>query len=303
MESKKDNPLVAIIIINYRGSKDTIECINSINRNNYDNYVVIVVDNDEIIDKGLDAIQDNDKVIRISTGKNLGFSGGNNYGIRYAMKKYSPDFYLLLNNDTIVEKDFLVNIIQTATSNPSHNLYTGKIYYYFNKKLIWYAGGEFNKKTGWTNHYGANLIDDGTYDMNREVTFATGCYWLLPKRTIKEIGMMSEDYFLYSEDTDYCCRIAQAHGSILYCPESVIYHKVSASTSKVSENQQYYYVRNDLMIIKRYCDDYLRIFLKHSIVYLGSILKGTKSINAVIVGYYDFFRRRVGIKDEKSKVK
>lgn len=295
--------LVAIILINYHGQNDTIECIKSLMKIDYNNYKIVVVNNDEV-DSGelLNELSKNAEFSKIYgntlfylySGGNIGFSGGNNCGIDFAAEKFNPDFYLLINNDTTVERDFLTKLVQGALKFPDANLYSGKIMYYSTPSIIWYAGGEYDRSTGWTHHFGANEQDCCKFDEIRSVSFATGCLWLLPKKTIENVGKLSEDYFLYSEDTDYCCRVIDNGGTIIYIPESVIYHKVSASTGKISDLQQYYYVRNDLLCVSKYCRRKTSIIWKHIIIYCGSIIKGNKKLRAVCHAIRDYIHNRNG---------
>lgn len=280
---------VAVIIINYNGYADTIECISSIQRNSYQNYYIILVDNASPDRSGLllrDRYKDDNSIEVILSDKNGGFAAGNNIGIRRAIA-LNLKYVLLLNNDTIVEKNFLSNMVANAIENKT--LYTGKIYYYYEPTKVWCAGGEYNWYKGTVTHRKIGIIE-GVTDNITEVDFLCGCYIFLSTASLKEIGMLPEEYFLYSEDLDYSLK-AKTMGYNLKCIESsIIYHKVSASTSKLSKKTQYFIIRNRYYVIKKYHKGLKRLT---ALIYttLGCakrIFKGEYSFNIFIKAYRDF---------------
>lgn len=252
----KNNENICIILVNYNGYDDTVECIKSIENSDYDNYKIILVDNgSKDKNKILNDNYINNAADVIISEENLGFSGGNNLGIKYAQEKYDPEYYLLLNNDTVITKDTISNLKKGFDFDSKAGIITGKIYYFSEPKTIWAAGGKFNFNTGIADQPEFGKIDDGVqYENTCEVSFATGCTMLISKQVINTVGYLEESYFLYAEDTDYCCRVLNAGFKIIYVGKALIYHKVSASTGKQSNMQQYYMFRNNCYIIKKYCN-------------------------------------------------
>lgn len=252
----KNNENICIILVNYNGYDDTVECIKSIENSDYDNYKIILVDNgSKDKNKILNDNYINNVADVIISEENLGFSGGNNLGIKYAQEKYDPEYYLLLNNDTVITKDTISNLKKGFDFDSKAGIITGKIYYFSEPKTIWAAGGKFNFNTGIADQPELGKIDDGVqYENTCEVSFATGCTMLISKQVINTVGYLEESYFLYAEDTDYCCRVLNAGFKIIYVGKALIYHKVSASTGKQSNMQQYYMFRNNCYIIKKYCN-------------------------------------------------
>lgn len=240
-------PLVYIILVNYNSTDHTLECIKSLKQIDYSNYRIIVVDNASNSDERKKLNELMDDIIIIYSNINGGFSFGNNLGIKQAIKNEAK-YILMLNNDTVVKEDFLNKMIDEY--DDKIGICTSKIYYYDNKEILWYAGGEINKTMGNSIVYGLNEVDNGNYNENKFVTFASGCCMLFSVDIIKKIGYLKEDYFLYYEDTDYCSRIIENGYKIKYCPKSVIYHKESVSTVKKSYNYDYYFTRNRLFFIK-----------------------------------------------------
>lgn len=241
----KEFPLVHIILVNYKSVDHTIECIQSLQNISYRNYKIVVVDNCSQNDS-VEELQKYDDIILIKNEFNSGFAGGNNLAIKYSIKE-NADYVLLLNNDTVVEPDFLEKLIENVS--PSIGISIGKILFYSDRSMVWYAGGEINKFKGSTDVNGFEL-DKGQYEEKKYVTFASGCCMLISKEIIEKVGVLKEDYFLYFEDTDYCERVIKAGYKILYNSKSIIYHKVSTSTVKDSYTYLYYFTRNRLYFIK-----------------------------------------------------
>ena len=118
---------------------------------------------------------------------------------------------------------------------------------------MWYGGGELRQPYNYAVHLGfRENKDNPEFNEQRYVTYATGCYFLLKRQAIENVGLMDEDYFLYCEDTDYSIRMVRGGYKMLYCPQSVIYHKVSASTGKGSALSTYYIAGNNIILYKRF---------------------------------------------------
>ena len=245
--------MVAIVLVNFNGADDTIECISSLESLIYKDYQIIVVDNCSTDDSPgkLKVAQQNHRFILLTSQENRGFSAGNNIGIKYA-QEHNVDYYWLLNNDTLVEPDTLDQLLEGFSNNSACGVTTGKIYYEKNRSVIWYAGGSMNPHTARTEHwsYGKEDEDEATYP--QKVTFVTGCCMCISSQVIDKIGMLDESYFLYEEDAEYSFRICEAGFDIVYIPDAVIYHKVSASTGQASPLSQYYTIRNKYRLIHQH---------------------------------------------------
>lgn len=301
--NEKNLPSVAIILVNYNGYKDTVECVDSLRRIDYTNRKIIIVDNgstDGSIDK-LRLLED-EKIIIINANDNLGFSGGNNIGIQYAVNN-GFRYVLLLNNDTVVEKEFLSELVNTSQENNDSVAVTSKILYEFDRKTIWYAGGTFSEKTSRTSSRGIGEIDTGKYDNSEVVTFVSGCCMLLPTKVINQIGYMSEEYFLYSEDTDLCCKIRSYGYRLIYQPNSVIYHKVSASTKKLNALMTCYIIRNKLILIKKHINRKYKLlaYLYITLESLKRAVCGEYTLLSVVNAYKYFCHGQFGKLDMNKK--
>lgn len=244
-------PQINIVLLNWNGFKDTLECLESLKQIDYPNYKVVLVDNHssgndvEIITKHYG----NYISKLIVTEKNLGFSGGNNVGINYSIAS-GAEYILLLNNDTTVEPDFLAKLFDSCKTTEI-GIATPMITYYSDKNKIWSAGGTINKfkASGFT--YGRNK-ESSSYTKNRYCTFASGCCLMIRKEVINSVGLLDENYFLYLEDTDYCNRVIEAGYKISYVGESKVYHKVNSTTSKSNALMPLYYsARNRFYFAKK----------------------------------------------------
>ena len=259
---------INIVIINYNGEKDTVDCLNSLKKVKHDGFELdaVVVDNYPENRIKLDEKNYKDVNLKVIFNPvNLGFSGGNNVGIKEALKN-DADYVLLLNNDTLVKEDFLQELLEFAEKNPEAGLIVPKIYFAkgfeFHKdrykdsetgRVFWYAGGNMDWKNVIGHHRGVDLVDHGQYDKTEETDFASGCCVLIRSEMFDKIGFLDEKYFLYYEDSDYSEKVKKAGYKIYYLPKSVIWHKNAGSTGgSGSKLQDYYITRNRLLFGNRY---------------------------------------------------
>ena len=274
-----DSPKVSIIILNWNGLEDTIECLESLKKSAYPNYNVIVVDNA--------SAGDDVKILRerfegyihiIQNDKNYGYTGGNNIGIRHILASSQPDYLLILNPDTVVNPDFLSRMTEIVQKDALIGIVGPKVYYYDFPDRIQSAGLKVNMWTGQTSHIGVKQIDNGQYDQRREVDCLMGCCLLIKNNVIKNIGMLDESYFCYWDETDYCARAREAGYKLIYVPEARIWHKASIKmkawhdnpvTRKASSLMYYYMARNNFKFMRKhasktqYCSFVLYFFGWH----------------------------------------
>lgn len=298
-------PLVGIIIVNFNGITDTIECIDSIKEMSYENYRIIVVDNNSSDDsvEQLRKKQLETDFELIECEDNLGFSAGNNVGMRHAIH-IGVEYVLLLNNDTITEVSFLKSLMEKTKELPENSVTTGTIYYANSKKVIWYSGGNFDYKTAKVSHYGFGSEAWTIPTDPVETTFISGCCVCIPVSVIKKVGYLDEVYFLYEEDVDYCYRMMQHDIKLFYIPDAVIYHKVSSSTSKerkMSGVTQYYMVRNKYFFIKKYYSGIRKIkpYCYVFAMYVYYCARYGMNIRYVAMGIQDFLSGKMKKTDRK----
>lgn len=249
-------PHVAIVIINWNDYEETAQCLTSLKDISYPHYEILLVDNgssDGSIERLRHEFPD---VTYVLLPENLGFTGGNNVATERALMS-GADYILLLNNDTIVTPDFLQPLLARMESNPKIAAVTGKIYYAPAAKsgqseIIWYAGS-FRKWWMGFSHFGIDEQDTGQFERPREIAYASGCEMLLRSSVLHEIGLLSDDYFAYWEESDWCFRAKKAGYMAYYEPKSVIYHaSTSSQHGKASAVHNYLYARNAFIFAARH---------------------------------------------------
>jgi len=230
-------PKISVVILNYNGLNDTLNCLKSLDKCTYPNLDIILLDNgspntDE--PKVLEKIQQKNYRF-IATGKNLGFAGGCNYGIEIALKEGKSEYVYLLNNDTEVEPDVFERSVEVAENDSKIGIVASKSFYYGKRDTIESAGFD--------------LLDCGdvvargrgkhSSELNRdeELLGVCGAAMLLRCSMLREIGLLDHEFFLYSEDSDLSLRAVVCGWKCWYAHKSVIYHKVSVSTSKVRNHK------------------------------------------------------------------
>ena len=226
----KSRPKVGIVLLNWNGWKDTIECIKSFKEVSYHNFQIIVVDNGSTDDSVKKLSNLKYPITLIETGKNLGFAGGNNVGIHHALKA-GNEYIMLLNNDTTVDKKFLTIFVNYAEKNPKVGALTGKIYYFSDPDRFWFAGAEKGKLGEMPGHRGYNERDTGQYDSVTETDLVSGCLFFARAKALKKVGLLDDNFFWSYEDADWTDRFKRAHFECRYLPKAVIWHKVSSSRS------------------------------------------------------------------------
>lgn len=251
-------PLVFVSILNYNGKDNTVDCLKSLEKISKENFdlKVIVIDNASKEEFELPVFPNLDLEI-IRNNKNLGFSGGHNVGIKYAMNKRA-DYILILNNDTVVDKNLILELIKGSRKNAG--IVAPKIYFYpgfeFHKdrykkeekgKVFWYAGGimDFGNVIG--HHRGVDEVDHGQFDKLEKTDFASGCCMLVKKEVFEKVGKFDERYFLYYEDNDLSQRAIRSNFNIMYNPKAILWHKNAGSVGGSGSNLQDYYITRNRM--------------------------------------------------------
>lgn len=204
-------------------------------------------------------IDSRSSLVLVKNDSNLGFTGGNNVGIRYAVKR-GFDYVLLLNNDTVIDKDLLKNMLRSAELRDKVGIIGGKIYYYNRPDIIQSVGSKIDLYRGYHPHIGNKEVDRGQYDFVNNVDFVSGALMLVKKEVFDTIGLLDERYFLYVEEVDFCYRAVKAGFTVIVEPHATIWHKTGTSSGgELAKTFLYYSFRNRLLFIKKHFPD--RCFL------------------------------------------
>jgi len=304
----KSIPMVYVLIVNWNGWQDTIECLESVFRLDYPSFRVIVCDNGsqdgslehikawaegrldvaisqhnplrslthppvpkpiayvkydrEHAESGGDPGDADYRLVLVETGANLGFAGGDNVGLRYALARDDFDYVWLLNNDTVVEPDALSRMVERMSARPQAGICGATLLHYHEPEVIQTLGGAtYNRWIGASRFIGLFQLASKPVDVDdieRRMSFVAGACMLVTRSFLHDIGLLCEDYFLYYEELDWIQR-ALGRYSLAYASAARIYHKVGASIhantrvlDKKSRLSDYYHIRNRLVIAARF---------------------------------------------------
>lgn len=272
---------IAVILVNYHSETDLAEVVPSVEMSYSPKGFerkVIIVDNAST-DEGWEKVQKIAKpfadVHLIRSLPNTGFAGGNNLGLMWA-KRWGADYFLLLNVDTKVDKNFLAKLVDPLLKSNKIGLAASKIYFYpnfeFHKdryrkddlgKVIWYGGGIIDWKNMVGFHRYVNEVDNGQLGRKVEETeFATGCSMLVTREVLEKVGLLDEKIFFSWEDVDFSIRARKLGFAIAYVPDSIVWHKnANTSGGAGSPIQDFYQTRNRLIVGLRYAPFKVKVLL------------------------------------------
>jgi len=271
-------PTVAIVVVMWNGCQDTVECLESLRNDTYPNKQLIVVDNGSADDSVVQVREKFPEAELIENHTNLGFTGGNNIGIRKAIAQ-GADYLYLLNNDTTVEPDALTKLVAVAEANPDFGLISPVMHYFDPPRDIWFAGSQIALAQGLAVHDNSRMPE--RTEEPYEVPWLSGCAILMRATLARQLEGFDERYYLTFEDVDISLRVRKAGFALAIVPAARIYHKGGMSGKRISGVGYYYVVRNKLLLVRKHC----------GMGYLPAALR--------IVGshLWDLVRRRRGIKD------
>lgn len=244
----ENKPLVSIIILNFNQLGVTCEFLDSTKQLTYPNYEIIMVDNASKENPGELIKAKYPHVKLIVSDKNLGFTGGNNLGIKAA----KGDYFFIVNNDTEVTPDLLERVVETFDIDKSIGVVSPKIKYFSNPDTIQYAGfSEVNPFTGRGKTYGGKKLDNGDFDTPGYTAYAHGAAMMVKREVVEKVGMLPDLFFIYYEELDWSAHIRRAGYKIYYQPKGLIFHKESITMGKESAMKAYYHTRNRILFMRR----------------------------------------------------
>jgi GT2 family glycosyltransferase len=281
------------VVLNWNGGDDTLAALESL-----DGVETICVDNGSD-DGSLDAIAARFPAVElIRTGVNLGFSGGNNVGIRRALAR-GADWVLLLNNDAVAGRELPAALSAAAAARPDAGVLACKVFFADPPDVLMYAGGRVNLRLGyWGRQDGFGQRDDGRFDSLRDVDRATGAAMAVSRVAIERAGLLDESLFAYAEDTEWCLRIREAGFAVVFVPDAKVWHVGSASTGGLrSPTSIYYDTRNMIAVAERHDPRAGAVAALRRGVVLGAHLANARNaagVRAAVKGWRDARHGRLG---------
>jgi GT2 family glycosyltransferase len=246
-------PLLSVLILNWNGRQDTIDCVHSVLAAGYEPLEVLVVDNGSA-DGSVEAFQaewrEEPRVRVQETGENLGYAGGNNAGFATLLEE-GAGHVLVLNNDTLVDPGAFGPLVEALEGDPSLGMVGPKVLDMERPERL---GGSFDRIRLWW--FGATpttsgQVDRGQYDDRRYLDLLMGCAMLVRGEVLRVLGGFDPEYFAYYEEVDFAVRMREEGWRIGFVPQSIIRHQGGASTAGLGPVVQYYKLRNFLLFMRK----------------------------------------------------
>lgn len=244
-----EQPLVSIILLNYNQLQVTLECLESLKKLTYKNYEVILVDNASKENPSNIVKERYPHVKLILNDVNLGFTGGNNVGMKIA----KGDYFFILNNDTeIASENLLEKLIEPFTKDPAIGMVSPKIRYFHHPNIIQYAGyTKINPFTGRNKQVGEKEEDRGQHNTPGYTDYANGAAMLVKREVINKVGVFPDHFFIYYEELDWCSQTLKNGFKIYYQADVYLLHKESITMGKASAIKTYYNNKNRILFMRR----------------------------------------------------
>lgn len=226
---------VVVITLNYNHAQLTIDCISSVLKSTFEDFVVLIVDNGSAIEdyKILLSAFNHINVVVTRIDKNVGYVGGVNHGLKEALK-FNPEYFLIMNNDTLLDSLAMHSLVETAQEYKNNAIVSGKTYNMDEPETLQYIGQECvnaNKFQYIAYVKGMRELDTGQYDQVMEMGMLDDIFWLLPRKIFDTVGYYSTDFFLYGEQNDYALRAVKAGFKLVYTPYAKTWHYLHQTTS------------------------------------------------------------------------
>lgn len=286
------HPKISLIILNWNGKEVLEPCLESIEKVDYSNYEVIVVDNGST-DDSQKMVKDNFSYVHlIENEKNEGVPEGQNIGIKYALE-HETDYIFILNNDLTLDKNILKALLKVIECDDGIGVVGPIVFWADEPEKIQSAGGMVNWKNGLTYH-----LEVGETDKELPIVKEVDYFGLVfvSSSVLKEVGLYNSKYFAYYEDTDFCTRVKKAGYKIVSVSNAKVWHKGSYTTKKISGFFEYHMARNGFWFMKQHATK--RQYLTFLINFFGFRFWFKSGVHLIyyrnINGFISFLR---GVKD------
>jgi hypothetical protein len=241
------------VVLSWNGREDTLRCLESLQAVDHAPLQIICVDNGSS-DGSQEAVRECfPEVVLIEAGVNLGYAGGNNLGIRYALE-HGAAWVMLVNNDASVAADVIDGFEQAVRACPRAGILAGKVLFADHPDTIWFAGQRVSERLGYSGRpRGYGRPDGPRYSHVAMTGRAVGALMAISREAIDVVGLLDEDLFAYVEDVDWALRVRSAGLEVVFAPGARAWHRVSASTGGEARSTHtlYYGVRNTVTMLER----------------------------------------------------
>jgi hypothetical protein len=251
-EESDGTPSVCFVVVNWNQRELTLACLESLRRQTYRGFSVVVVDNGSGDDSCYAIVDEFPETRVIELGRNCGIAAANNRGIQVALELGS-DYVFILNNDTVVDGTMLTTLVDVAESDRRIGVVGPTMLYYERPHTVWCGGNAVNPFDASTVRLrdGLSLSSVRTLSMEK-VAFITSCGACVRSTALRDVGPMDERYFIYYDETDWFARARRRGWLAYYVPNAVMWHRVSATMRRESPATTYYMVRNRLLYIRKH---------------------------------------------------
>jgi len=318
-------PKIGIITVNWRNYKDTIECLESLLKQDYPDHQIFILDNGSndgsaecIAEWGREKLGNdffsvevedaeqlsfNQKVILLESRENLGFTGGNNLACRVAMKT-GAKYVWFINNDTVQDSGALSALVNAAKSDVKAGMVGSKVLYFGKPDVVESIGSTLILPIGVFRHIRQGNRDSDVPPILIKVPYVYGCSFLVKAALMEDVGLMDERYFLLREESDWSIRARRKGWKLYSALNSRVWHKGTTSIGKRSETFFYYVTRNTFLFMR----EHYPIFLPITVLFMLPLLLGLVLVDSffldrkapigrlkmVAIGYIHFFKGKFG---------
>lgn len=274
-------PKVIVLILSYNGKTLLKEAINSYLANDYSNFEVTIIDNGST-DGTMNWVQANyPNVTVLRIDENMGYSGGFNFGLRYAFIQKNADYVLITNNDVRSDRKVIHNLVETAEKDNSIGFVTGKVYFYDHPEIL-QSVGFYEDQLKWIGgHLGNQEKDLGQYDQIEERAFSDDIFMLVKRELYEDTEGYDTNFQFQAEQFDWQIRAKKMGYKLYFTPYAKIWHKVSFTIGRSSPFKQYHDTRNSLIVRlkhrdKNFLKPYFSWYLKNKVAipFVKNLAKG-----------------------------
>lgn len=247
-------PRVTAVVLNWNGLEDTLGCISSLREVIFEHLDILVVDNGSRVSPAREISDRWSDVEVIELPSNLGYAGGNNVGIRRALAS-GADYVWILNNDTVVDRESLSQLVAAAERHPKAGVIGAKVLRTDRVDTLWVAWGTVTWRQSLIGLVGEDSPDSERFSEECPVPWVPGCSLLFRRQALEAVGAFDEEFFAYHEDVDWAARASAAGWSSVYCGKATVWHAVHGSSGGVAHYggfRKYLSARNSVLYARKH---------------------------------------------------